>query len=337
MGSARDRHQRHLSGVTKVGRSTVSASSTTTTAPRPPSATFLLRRALLQEHHRRRQRGDDLHAAGIAAQTTVTVTLPVAGKVADRERGLDRRSADRRIDPHRAHERFGPRPASSSPTSGGPTTATTCSSRSPAPASGSTSSDCDLQGKRVVVRGDGGMLSGLRPTATETASTSPASVPAPRSPRRRTISGTLAAAGRRRLTAYDGTPVGGAAIDYDGSSWRVDGREVTHNKSGETSRPTWSASRSASAAHHVRTTVSNSDTSYVATAGPIMAGTDLPGPDDQRHRQGPGRPSLLLRARGVRAHRLTLLNPVEVLGVAITGATASTYALTAADAVRRSP
>ena len=133
------------------------------------------------------------------------------------------------------------------------------------------------------------------------------------------------------LTANHGTPVGGAAIDYSGYEWRVEGGQSQWGSKTLTLTSDM-VGKKVSVRYYIRTTSPNSDTSYVATVGPVAAtfGTlTAPTPTiTGTAKVG----SVLTATPGTWGPApVTLAYQWKRAGVAIPGATASTYTLTGSD------
>ncbi|CAN7250349.1 carboxypeptidase regulatory-like domain-containing protein [Knoellia sp. LjRoot47] len=131
------------------------------------------------------------------------------------------------------------------------------------------------------------------------------------------------------LTATHGTPVG-SAVDYDGYEWRVNGSYAGQQKTFALTSDM--VGKTISVRYYVRTTAGNDDTTFVATAGPVTAqlGTlTAPTPTIT----GTAKVGSVLTANpGTWGPApVTLAYQWKRAGVAITGATASTYTLTGSD------
>ncbi|MDT0212540.1 carboxypeptidase regulatory-like domain-containing protein [Rothia sp. ARF10] len=132
------------------------------------------------------------------------------------------------------------------------------------------------------------------------------------------------------LTATHGTPSNGSAVDFDYYEWRVDGRYASQGKT--LTLTSDMAGKTVSVRYYVRTVAGNDDTTYVASAGPVTAqlGTlTAPTPTITGTAKAG---SVLTAVPGTWGPApVTLSYQWKRAGVAITGATASTYALTGSD------
>ncbi|EAP97936.1 hypothetical protein JNB_13268 [Janibacter sp. HTCC2649] len=135
------------------------------------------------------------------------------------------------------------------------------------------------------------------------------------------------------LTATHGTPANGAEIDYDSYEWRVDGVGAGYDKT-LTLTPAM-VGKTVAVRYYVRTTAGNDDTAFVATAGPVtapLATLTAPTPTITGTAKVD---STLTAVPGTWGPApVTLAYQWKRAGVAITGATASTYKLTGADAAK---
>ena len=132
------------------------------------------------------------------------------------------------------------------------------------------------------------------------------------------------------LTATHGPPADGAAIDYDGYQWRADGVNVGQQKT--LTLTSDMVGKKISVRYYVRTTAPNSDTSYVANTGPVTAplGT-LTAPTPTVAGTAKDGSVLTATAGTWGPAPVSLAYQWKRAGVAITGATASTYTLTGSD------
>ncbi|MFW5473106.1 carboxypeptidase regulatory-like domain-containing protein [Knoellia sp. CPCC 206450] len=183
----------------------------------------------------------------------------------------------------------------------------------------------DLAGKAVAVRVTGS-LSGYVTTTMSSIGYEVGTGVALTSPLQ--ISGSPVAG--QTLTANHGTPAGGAAIDYDSYEWRADGVYAGQQKTFTLTSDM--VGKKISVRYYLRTTDPNSDTTYVATTGPVTAqlGTlTAPTPTITGTAKAG---SVLTAVPGTWGPApVTLAYQWKRAGVAITGATASTYALTGSD------
>ncbi|WP_353951886.1 carboxypeptidase regulatory-like domain-containing protein [Knoellia sp. S7-12] len=184
----------------------------------------------------------------------------------------------------------------------------------------------DLQGKTVYVRVTG-TLAGYAPATLFGGAYAPVGTGVTlTSPLQ--IAGTPAAG--QVLTATHGTPSNGEAVDYDSYEWRVGGETVGWDKT--LTLTTAMIGKTVNVRYYVRTATNNSDTTYVATAGPV---TDTPGTLTAPTPTITGTAkagSTLTAVPGTWGPApVTLAYQWKRAGVAITGATASTHVLTGSD------
>ena len=180
----------------------------------------------------------------------------------------------------------------------------------------------DLAGKPVAVRVTGS-LSGYVTTSMSSIGYEVGTGVALTAPL--TISGTATAG--QVLTANHGTPVGGAAIDYDGYEWRVDGVYAGQQKTFTVASDM--VGKKISVRYYLRTADANSDTTYVASTGPVSGTLTAATPTISGTAKAG---SVLTAVPGTWGPApVTLAYQWRRAGVAITGATASTYTLTGSD------
>ncbi|MEO7269258.1 MAG: carboxypeptidase regulatory-like domain-containing protein, partial [Knoellia sp.] len=143
-----------------------------------------------------------------------------------------------------------------------------------------------------------------------------------------TITGTPAVG--QVLTATHGTPANGDAIDYDSYEWRVGGESAGWDKT--LTLTSDMVGKTVNVRYYVRTTSSNSDITYVATAGPVTAplGT-LTAPTPTITGTAKAGSTLTAVPGTWGPAPVTLAYQWKRAGVAISGATASTHVLTGSD------
>lgn len=132
------------------------------------------------------------------------------------------------------------------------------------------------------------------------------------------------------LTATHGIPTNGEAVDYDSYEWRVGGESVGWDKT--LTLTTAMIGKTINVRYYVRTTANNSDTSHVAAAGPVTGtpGT-LTAPTPTITGTAKAGSTLTAVPGTWGPAPVTLAYQWKRAGVAITGATASTYVLTGSD------